>query len=107
MRTIIELSADLSSALTAQDDAFAHHDNARYVDAATKADHLRAELAAEPAKDIRGLSLKLRSLGAMPVTGLASLSRGEALLLASVIADARRLLLPRSPVTWPLATAAA
>jgi hypothetical protein len=101
------LAADLSAALMAQDDAFAHYNSARYVDAATKADSLRADLAAEPATDVRGLSLKLRSLGPVPATALSSLSRGESLLLSSVIADARRLVLPRAPAVWPMAEATA
>ena len=100
--SIESISADLSAALMRLDRAFEEHNSNAYRKAAVLADELRADLAAEPAVDQRGLSLKLRSLGAVPTSALASLSHGEALLLSSCVADARRLLIPREHRVWPL-----
>jgi len=63
------------------------------VTAVTDADVIRAEMAAIPARSKRDFALKLRSLGACPATAIPSLSIGERRLLASVIADARMLIL--------------
>ena len=65
--------------------------DAEYVAAATDADAVRAEMAAVPARSKRDFAWKLRSLGACPA--IPSLSMGERRLLASVIADARILML--------------
>jgi hypothetical protein len=89
MTDIEQLAADLADALMglnrADDDA-----------AATDADAVRAEMAAVPARSKRDFALKLRSLGACPAAAIPSLSMGERRLLASVIADARILILAES-----------
>jgi hypothetical protein len=75
------------------DRASARHDDGESVTATTDADAVRAEMAAVPARSKRDFTLKLRSLGACSATAIPSLSMGERRLLASVIADARILML--------------
>jgi hypothetical protein len=78
MTSIEQLAADLAAARMRLD---------------RDADAVRAEMAAVPARSKRDFALKLRSLGACPATAIPSLSMGERRLLASVIADARILML--------------
>ena len=91
--SIEQLAADLAAARMRLDRASTRHDDAEYVTPATDADAVRAEMAAVPARSKRDFALKLRSLGACPATAIPSLSMGERRLLASVIADARILML--------------
>jgi hypothetical protein len=94
MASIEQLAADLMDALMRLNPADTRHDGAREcVTAATDPDAVRVEMAAVPARSKRDFALKLRSLGACPATAIPSLSRGERRLLASVIADARILML--------------
>jgi hypothetical protein len=94
MKSIEQLAADLVDARMRLDRASTRHDDdAEYVTAAAAADAFRAEMAAVPARSKRDFALKLRSLGACPATAIPSLSMGERRLLASVIADARILML--------------
>jgi hypothetical protein len=94
--SIEQLAADLAAALMWRDRADTRDDGAGYVTAATDADAVRAEMAAIPARSKRDFALKLRSLGACPATAIPSLSMGERRLLASVIADARMLILAQT-----------
>jgi hypothetical protein len=96
MTSMERLSADLAGALTRLDRASTRHDDAEYVTAAMDADAIRAEMAAVPARSTRDFALKLRSLGACPATAIPSLSVEERRLLASIIADARILVLVES-----------
>jgi hypothetical protein len=91
--SIEQLAADLAAARIRLDRAATCHDDAKYVTAETDADAIRAEMAAVPARSKRDFALKLRSLGSCPATAIPSLSMGERRLLASVIADARILML--------------
>jgi hypothetical protein len=96
MATIERLAADLAGALTRLDRASTRHDRAEYVTAAMDANAVRAEMAAVPARSTRDFALKLRSLGACPATAIPSLTVEERRLLASIIADARILMLVES-----------
>ena len=93
MTSIEQLAADLAAALMRRDSADTRDDGAGYVTAAKDADAVKAEMAAIPARSKRDFALKLRSLGACPATAIPSLSIGDRRLLASVIADARMLIL--------------
>ena len=96
MTSIEQLAADLAVALMRRDSADTRDDGAGYVTAAKDADAVKAEMAAIPARSKRDFALKLRSLGSCPATAIPSLSMGERRLLASVIADARILMLAQS-----------
>ena len=91
--SIERLAADLAAARMRLDHAATRLDAAESVTAATDADAVRAEMAAVPARSKRDFALKLRSLGACSATAIPSLSAAERRLLASVIADARILVL--------------
>jgi hypothetical protein len=93
MTSIEQLAADLAAARMQLDRADTCDDGDEYVTAVTDADVIRAEMAAIPARSKRDFALKLRSLGSCPATAIPSLSMGERRLLASVIADARILML--------------
>ena len=93
MTSIEQLAADLAAARMRLDRAATCHDDVKYVTADADAEAIRAEMAAVPAQLKRDFALKLRSLGSCPATAIPSLSMGERRLLASVIADARILML--------------
>jgi hypothetical protein len=79
MPTIIERAADLSAALMAEDDAFAQHDSAGFVNAATKADVARFALAAMPGPTLAEITAKSQALGPVPAAGLASARKAKRL----------------------------
>jgi hypothetical protein len=91
--SIEQLAADLVAARMRLDRAATCDDGDEFVTAVTDADAIRAEMAAVPARSKRDFALKLRSLGSCPAAAIPSLSMGERRLLASVIADARILML--------------
>src|SRR6516162_5573171 len=106
MSPLDALSAKLSAVRERQDAAFARHDRVAYDAAARSADDIFAVMAVFASRSLGDLAVKARALGALPGSSLVASSPAERALLASILADARRLEEPSipgmsRPDTWP------
>ena len=89
-----------------QDAAFARGDGVAYDAIARNTDDIFAVMAVFASRSLGDLAVKARALGALPGSSLVASSPAERALLASILADARRLEEPSipgmsRPDTWP------
>jgi hypothetical protein len=85
------LARQLENALARQDAAFQRDDSDKYA-AAAMAEDARSALASVPALTVAEILVKAKALGPVPAAAtLASLSEGEAALVASILRDIRRM----------------
>ena len=106
MSSLDVLSARLSAVRERQEAAFARHDGVAYDAAARSADDILAVMAVFASRSLGDLAVKARALGGFPGSSLVASNPAERALLASILADARRLEEPSipgmsRPDTWP------